>query len=110
MRIARLFTILLVFVVSVMPALPQSEKLTVTGKLIRVSTMGAETSGWAIQLEPARKIQGKHLTSIEVQSVNLKELETLVNQTVKATGTLTRAEGPDTGPRLVLTIISIQKT
>jgi hypothetical protein len=109
MRIARLLMILMVFVVSAMPAQPQSKKLTVTGKLIRVPTMSVETSGWAIQLEPARKIQGKHLTSIEVQSANLKELEALVNQTVKATGTLARAEGPDTGPRLILTITSIEK-
>ncbi|HTZ46588.1 MAG TPA: hypothetical protein VMH20_03305 [Verrucomicrobiae bacterium] len=110
MQIARLFTILMLFVFWLTPVQPQSEKLTVTGKLVRVPAASAETSGWAIQLAPPRKIQGKQLTSIEVQSANLKELEALVNQTVKATGTVTHAEGPDTGPRLVLTISSIEKT
>ena len=110
MRIARLFTILVVFLVWLMPAQPKSEKLTVTGKLVRVPTASAETSGWVIQLNPARKLRGKRVTAIEVQSANLKQFEALENQTVKATGTLTDAEAADTGPRLVLTISSIEKT
>lgn len=101
--------ILIVFLVWLMPAQPQSEKLTVTGKLVRVPTASAETSGWAIQLDQPRKLDGKHVTSIEVQSTNLKQLEALENQPVKATGTLTHAEAADTGSRLVLTIRSIEK-
>jgi hypothetical protein len=108
MRLARLFGTLVFVVLCVTPAQAQSERLTVTGKLTRVLAIGAETSGWVIQLESERTIDGKHVSSIEVQSANLKQLETLENQTVKANGMVAHVDGEETGPRLVLTISSIK--
>ncbi|MGB2635702.1 MAG: hypothetical protein WAM58_17365, partial [Candidatus Acidiferrum sp.] len=91
---------LLLFAVST-PA--QSDKLTVTGKLTRVMAIGAETSGWAIELDPALTVNGNQVTSIEIQYSNPQKLEALANKTVKATGKLSNAVGVETGHRPVLT-------
>jgi hypothetical protein len=108
MRRARILGILVFLLLCVSAAQAQSEKLTVTGKLTRALAVGAETSGWAIQLDSERTIGGKRVSSIEVQSTNPKRLEALQNQTVKARGTLSHVEGVETGPRTVLTISSIK--
>jgi hypothetical protein len=108
MRPARILGTLVFLLLCVSAARAQSERLTVTGKLTRALAVGAETSGWAIQLESERTIDGKRVSSIEVQSTNPKQLETLENQNVKASGTLSHVEGVETGPRTVLTIKSIK--
>lgn len=98
---------LLLFAVST-PA--QSDKLTVTGKLTRVMAIGAETSGWAIELDPALTVNGNQVTSIEIQYSNAQKLEALANKTVKATGKLSNAVGVETGQRPILTVSSIKPT
>lgn len=109
MRLTRLLGTLVFLLLCVTAAQAQSEKkLIVIGKLTRVLAIGAETSGWAIQLNSERTIDGRHVTSIEVQSTNLKQLESLENQTVKASGILSHVDGVETGPRAVLTINSIK--
>lgn len=108
MRLARLLATLVFLLFCVTGAVAQSGKLTVTGKLTRVLAIGAETSGWAIELDSERTIDGKHVSSIEVQSTNPKQLESLENQTVKASGILAHVDGVETGVRLVLTINSIK--
>ncbi|MGB2666246.1 MAG: hypothetical protein WAK48_19740 [Candidatus Acidiferrum sp.] len=88
----------------------QSDKLTVTGKLTRVMAIGAETSGWAIELDPALTVNDNHVTSIEIQYSNAQKLEALANKTVKATGKLSNAVGVETGHRPILTVSSIKLT
>jgi hypothetical protein len=88
----------------------QSDKLTVTGKLTRVMAIGAETSGWAIDLDPALTVNGNEVTSIEIQYSNTQKLEALANKTVKAAGKLSNAAGVETGRRPVLTVSSIKPT
>lgn len=109
MRRAGLLSILVFLLLGVAAAQAQSgKKLTVTGKLTRVLAVGAETSGWAVQLDSERTIDGKQVSSIEVQSTDVKQLESLENQTVKASGVLAHVDGVETGPRTVLTINSIK--
>ncbi len=88
----------------------QSDKLTVTGKLTRVMAVGGETSGWAIELDPALTVNGNQVTSIEIQYSNAQKLEALANKTVKATGKLSNAVGVETGQRPILTVSSIKPT
>ncbi|MGB7727969.1 MAG: hypothetical protein WBL50_08055 [Candidatus Acidiferrum sp.] len=107
MRLPPLLIALFLFAIST-PA--QSDKLTVTGKLTRVMAIGAETSGWAIELDPALTVNGNQVTSIEIQYSNPQKLEALANKTVKATGKLSNAVGVETGHRPVLTISSIKPT
>jgi len=51
MRLARRLGTLVFVLVCIAAVQAQSEKLTVSGKLTCVLAVGAETSGWAIQLE-----------------------------------------------------------
>jgi hypothetical protein len=90
------------------PTRSQSDKLTVIGKLTRVMAIGAETSGWAIELNPVLTVQGKQVSSLEVKTTNTRKLESLENKTVKATGTLSNAIGVETGQRPVLNLSSIK--
>ena len=86
----------------------KDDKLTVTGKLTRVMAIGAETSGWAIELNPALDVEGKQVSSIEVFLLDSKKLEALENKTVNAKGYLSNAAGVETGQRPVLNLISIK--
>jgi hypothetical protein len=90
------------------PLPSQTDKLTVQGKLTRVVAIGAETSGWAIELNPVLTVNGKQVSSLEVKSSDAKKLEALENKTVKATGKLSNAVGVETGQRPVLTLTSIK--
>jgi hypothetical protein len=86
----------------------KSDKLTAQGKLTRVMAIGAETSGWAIELNPPLTVSGKEVSSIEVVALDSKKLEALANQTVKAKGILSNATGVETGQRPVLNLTSIK--
>jgi hypothetical protein len=87
----------------------QTDKLTVMGKLTRVMAIGAETSGWAIELNPVLTVDGKQVSSLEVKMANTKKLEALENKTVKAVGKLSNALGVETGERPVLNLSSIKE-
>jgi len=107
MRFARItacfFLLLLAF-----PLHAQTKKITVLGTLTRVMAIGAETSGWSIELNPVLTIDGHQLSSLEVKSSDPKKLEKLENQTVKATGKLTYTTGVETGQRPILNLSSIK--
>jgi hypothetical protein len=111
MRFARLtaFLALLLFLPVPNPSQPNSDKLTVMGKLTRVMAIGGETSGWAIDLNPVLTVAGKQVSSLEVKSSSAKKLEPLENKMVKATGKLSNAVGVETGDRPVLTLSSIKE-
>ncbi len=109
MRSQRFFAVLgfLFFLAAALPA--QTDKLTVMGKLSRVMAVGAETSGWAIELNPVLTVGGKQVVSIEVKASNPKMLEALDGKTVRAVGKLSHALGVETGERPVLTISSVKE-
>jgi len=112
MRLARFAACLAVLLFLGSSALAQpnkSDKLTVMGKLSRVMAIGAETSGWAIDLNPVLTVNGKQVSSLEVKSPNPKKLESLENKFVKAKGTLANAVGVETGERPVLNLSSIKE-
>jgi heat shock protein HslJ len=90
-------------------ASPQEQKRTVAGKLIRAMAIGGESTGWAIQFESEVNIEGKQLTSIQVDSSNVKTLQKLENKHVEATGTLFHRRGVETGDRLILRVSSIRE-
>jgi len=86
----------------------QSDKISVTGKLTRVMAVGAETSGWAVELNPPFSVNGKEVNSIEIVVADSKKLESLENKMVTAKGTLSNASGIETGERPVLNVSSIK--
>jgi hypothetical protein len=86
----------------------KSDQISVTGKLLRVMAIGAETSGWAVELNPPLNVNGKDVNSIEVVVVDSKKIEPLENKIVTAKGTLSNASGVETGERPVLNASSIK--
>lgn len=117
MRLARITPCLVFLVIFAVlnsavsnPAQPgKSDKLSVMGKLTRVMAIGAETSGWAIDLNPVLTVNGKQVSSLEVKYANTKKLEALENKKVQAKGTLSNAVGVETGERPVLNLSSIKE-
>ncbi len=78
----------------------QGQEMTVTGKLVHLMAVGGESTGWAIERESGR---------IEVDFRDRVQFEGLANKTVRATGTLSRRHGVETGDRSVLGISSIKE-
>jgi hypothetical protein len=112
MRLARITASLVFLLFSAVPNQPQPakfEKLTVMGKLTRVMAIGAETSGWTIDLNPVLTVNGKQVSSLEVKYSNIKKLEALENKKVQAKGRLSNAVGVETGERPILTLSSIKE-
>jgi heat shock protein HslJ len=90
-------------------AIPQEQKITVTGKLIRALAIGGESTGWAIQLDSEISIDGKQVNSIEVDSNEMKKLAKVENKRITATGSLSHRHGVETGERSILHLSSISE-
>jgi len=86
------------------------DTFTVEGRLEKAMAVGAETSGWMIELDMQKTIEGKVYQSIEVSYAKPKKLEKLAGQHVKAHGKLTHVHGVETGDRLVLEITDIHSS
>jgi hypothetical protein len=82
--------------------------VTVTGKLNRMMAIGAETTGWAIDLGSEITIDGKPMNSVEISYPKTSKLEKLSGKKVKAVGKMTHRQGVETGDRLVLEVSSIK--
>jgi hypothetical protein len=98
----------LVLILAAAPLHAQSKSLTVTGRLTRVMAIGAETSGWSIELTTPIPLGGKKVHSLEVQYADSQKLEFLKDHWVKAKGKLSTATGVETGHRAVLQLTSIK--
>lgn len=115
MRIARFSTGLILGMLSLgmlclcLPAEMSAQKLTVTGTLTRVMAIGGESTGWTIQLDSEATIDGKQVSSLEVDSRKTKTLEKLENKHVEATGALSHRHGVETGERTILALSSIKE-
>jgi len=83
------------------------QKLTVAGKLVRVMAIGAESTGWAIEMGSAITVDDKQINSIQVRYRS--KLEKLANKQVRASGKLVRRQGAETGEQPVLDISSIKE-
>jgi hypothetical protein len=86
---------------------PQKQKVTVQGKLVRVMAIGAESTGWAIQLDPDVTVEGKH--SVEAAFRDPTKIEGLQDKRVEAVGKLVHKQGVETGDRLILNVSSIKE-
>jgi len=110
MRIVRLNIGLILALGSVYSqAQPRTQKITVTGKLVRAMAIGGESTGWSLQLERATTIAGKQMDSIQVSYPKTATLEKLANKRVRASGTLSRRHGVETGEQPVLELSSIRE-
>jgi|HubBroStandDraft_6_1064221.scaffolds.fasta_scaffold618963_2 hypothetical protein len=86
-----------------------AQEMTVTGTLNRVMAIGAESTGWAIQLDSAITVDGKQIESIQVTYQNTDKLGKLADKRVTALGKLSHREGVETGSQPVLVLSAIRK-
>jgi hypothetical protein len=96
-------------------AFPQSatdskptKSLSVTGKLTHAMVIGAESTGWTIELDSEISLDGQKVKSIEVQGPTTK-LESLADKQVSARGHLVTLESPERGKRTVLNLTRIRE-
>jgi hypothetical protein len=87
---------------------PVAGSVEATGKLVKVMAVGAETTGWAIELESEQSFGGKPQHSIEVRG-DAKKLGKLENKKVTAKGTIEHRSGVETGDRIVLVVQKIKE-
>jgi hypothetical protein len=111
MRPAR-FAVMLVLALALLYVCSQAqtkeEKLTLTGKLTRAIAIGAETTGWTIDLDSETTIAGKAVHAIEITYSSAEKLEKLANQRVRAKGKIGHRHGVETGDRVILEVSSIK--
>lgn len=110
MRIARrsMWLLLGLFGLS-LPSQTRAQTIAVTGKLVRMMVVGAESTGWAIEFDSPKTINGKQMGSIQVSYANAAKLDKLAEQRVRATGKLSHRHGVETGEQAVLEISSIKR-
>jgi heat shock protein HslJ len=111
MRIAQASTavILVLFCICSYAETPP-QKISVTGTLSRVMAIGAESTGWAIQLETETTIDGKPVSSIQVSdSREPGRLESLADKRVTIVGTVGHRHGVETGAQPFIEVSSIKE-
>lgn len=110
MRIQRMIPGLILALASVyMQAQPAQPEITATGKLVRAMAIGAESTGWVLELDPAITIGGKQVNSIQVSYRKTASLEKFADKRVTITGKLGQQTGVETGEQPVLRVSSIKE-
>ncbi len=85
------------------------QKITIVGTVHRVMAIGAESTGWMVQVDSASVVDGKPISSIEVSdSHKPKQLEGFDNQRVKIAGKVVYRHGIETGTQPYIEITTIK--
>ena len=110
MRIARLgISLILALVSASLQAQSPEPPVTVTGTLGRAMAIGAETTGWTVDLDSPTTVDGKQVSSIQIRYRKIAKLEKLQDKHVTVTGTVTHQQGVETGEQPVLDVSSIKQ-
>jgi hypothetical protein len=86
----------------------EPQKISAVGTLHRAMAIGAESTGWMMQVDSETIIDGKPISSIEVSDVRKpKQLEEYENKRVKIAGKVLYRHGVETGvlPYIEITTI-----
>jgi heat shock protein HslJ len=85
------------------------QKITIVGTLSRMMAIGAESTGWMVQVDSEAIIDGKPISSIEVSDTRKpKQLEEFDNKRVKIAGKIVYRHGVETGTQPYVEIITIK--
>jgi len=82
-------------------------EITVTGKLLRVMAIGAETTGWAVDLDEPRQIEGKKVTRIEIDPAG-QPVGDFENRRGEIAGILEKRSGVERGDYWVIVVKKIR--
>ena len=111
MRIARASMGLILALLCVCSHADESDpqKITIVGTLHRVMAIGAESTGWMVQVDSETIIDGKPVSSIEVSDTRKpKQLEDFENKRVKIAGKVAYRHGVETGTQPYIEIATIK--
>ena len=85
------------------------QKVTLVGTLHRAMAIGAESTGWMVQVDSETIIDGKPISSIEVSDTHKpKQLEDFENKRVKIAGKVVYRHGVETGVQPYVEITTIK--
>jgi hypothetical protein len=111
MRIARASMVLILALCCVGLHADESDpqKITMVGTLHRAMAIGAESTGWMVQVDSETIIDGKPVSSIEVSDTRKpKQLESFENKRVKIAGKVAYRHGVETGTQAYVEITTIK--
>jgi hypothetical protein len=87
----------------------EPQKITVVGTLHRAMAIGAESTGWMVQVDSETVVDGKPISTIEVNDTRKpKELEGFENERVKIAGKVIYRHGVETGMQPYIEIKTIK--
>jgi hypothetical protein len=85
------------------------QKITLVGTVHRAMAVGAETTGWMVQVDSVTMVDGKPISSIEVSDTRKpKQLEDFENKRVKIAGKVVYRHGVETGVQPYVEITTIK--
>jgi hypothetical protein len=111
MRVARasMGLILALFCVCLHADQGDPQKITLVGTLHRAMAIGAESTGWMVQVDSETIIDGKPISSIQVSDTRKpKQLEDFDNKRVKIAGKVVYSHGVETGVQPYIEITTIK--
>jgi hypothetical protein len=112
-RIALVSTTLILFLFCICLRADEAtppQKITATGTLSRAMAIGAETTGWTLQVSSETVIDGKPISSIEVSDTRKpKQLDDFANKVVKISGKVVYRHGVETGPQPYIEVQTIKE-
>ena len=87
----------------------EPQKITIVGTLHRAMAIGAESTGWMVQVDSETMVDGKPISSIEVSdSRKPQQLEGFENERVKIAGKVVYRHGVETGMQPYIEIKTIK--
>ena len=85
------------------------QKVTLVGTLHRAMAIGAETTGWMVQVDSETVIDGKPISSVEVSDTRKpQQLDGFENKRVKIAGKVVYRHGVETGVQPYIEITTIK--
>jgi hypothetical protein len=111
MRVARASMVLILALCCVCLHADESDpqKITLVGTIHRAMAIGAESTGWMVQVDSETIIDGKPISSIEVSDIRKpKQLEDFENKRVKIAGKVVYRHGVETGVQPYVEITTIK--
>jgi len=87
---------------------PVEGTVEATGKLVKVTAVGAETTGWAIEFEKEVSFGGNGVHSIEAEG-DVKKFGKLENKKVTVKGMIVHRAGVERNDRMVFVVQKIKE-
>src|ERR1700739_576676 len=87
---------------------PMEGSVEATGKLVKAMAVGAEATGWAIEIEKEVSFGGTGVHSIEVEG-DVKKFGKLENKKVTVKGSIVHRSGTERKDRMVFVVQKIKE-